>query len=136
MLHSSDPALNILGAGWTRKLITRRGGKRSDPEVYSPSGKRFRNFTQLRNFLERKYNTSVISQKTEIVLKNLFRIKSTECSVIRQRGERGVKKKVLTKPSLTFLKCAGPSGMHQNLPKQSKTCPTGPSKIKTLCKML
>ena len=100
MLHSTDLALKTLGPGWTRRLVTRRGGKRSDPEVCSPSGRRFRNFTQLRNFLERKCDQFVISQKTEIVLKDLFRIKSTECSVVRERGE---KKKVPTKPSLTFL---------------------------------
>ena len=123
MLQSSDTALKILGAGWTRKLITRRGGKRSDPEVYSPSGKRFRNFTQLRNFLERKCNTTVISQKTEIVLKNLFRIKSTECSVIRRRGERGVKKKVFTKPSLTFLNPIVQKKCKVILPKRSLLSP-------------
>ena len=123
MLHSCDLALETLGAGWTRKLITRRGGKRSDPEVYSPSGKRFRNFTQLRNFLERKCNTSVISQKTEIVLKNLFRIKSTECSVIRQRGERGGNKKVLTKPSLTPLNPIVQKKCKVILPKRSSVSP-------------
>ena len=100
MLHSSDQALTTLGPGWTRRLVTRRGGKRSDPEVCSPSGRKFRNFTQLRNFLERKCDQFVISQKTEIVLKDLFRIKSTECSVVRERGGN---EKVPTKPSLTFL---------------------------------
>ena len=38
--------------------------------------------------------------------------------------------------SLTFLECPGPSGRHQNRPKPSTTCPTGPSKIQTLSKIL
>ena len=71
-------------------------------KVFSPSGKRFRNFPQLRTFLERKYDQTV-SAHDEIVLKNLFRIKSDECSVVRvTRGQKKVKSIKMTS-SPTFL---------------------------------
>ena len=71
---STSSALDLLGEGWERILIPRKDGKRYDPSLLAPNGRKYRNYSQLSKLFQNSSQLKEIILSHENSIRSLFRV--------------------------------------------------------------